>query len=347
MSDKKKKLLNALFVALVFCLTIYSVFDGEDPVQTMKMIMQARPGYLLWGVGCVVFFIWGESFVIHYLFKTLNIKTKRRTCFMYSCIGFFFSCITPSASGGQPAQILYMKKNKIPVPVATLVLMIVTITYKLILVFVGLFLAIFQRGFVNKYLLNVLPVFYLGVLLNVFCCTFMLILVFHPDFAKKIMLVFLRCLERLHLLKKKPERTKRLEESMDLYHETASYLKKNLWVIFNVIAITFCQRFALFFVTYFVYRALGLSGGRMYDVVMLQAVISVSVDMLPLPGGMGISEHLFLNIFTPFFYGALLLPGMVLSRGIAYYAQLLLSGAVTLFAHFTIGRHRADTAANI
>ncbi len=42
--------------------------------------------------------------------------------------------------------------------------------------------------------------------------------------------------------------------------------------------------------------------------------------MLPLPGGMGISETLFLTIFSPVF-GGLLLPGMVLSRGLGYYGS--------------------------
>lgn len=66
-------------------------------------------------------------------------------------------------------------------------------------------------------------------------------------------------------------------------------------------------------------------------VLTLQSVISVSVDMLPLPGGMGISETLFLAIFPPVF-GELLLPGMVLSRGLGYYSELLISAVFTLAA---------------
>ena len=47
-------------------------------------------------------------------------------------------------------------------------------------------------------------------------------------------------------------------------------------------------------------------GTGFWDIPFLQAVISVSVDMLPLPGGMGISETLFLTIFSPVFGGLLL-----------------------------------------
>ena len=81
---------------------------------------------------------------------------------------------------------------------------------------------------------------------------------------------------------------------MDTYRNTAAYLKNNPLVIVKVIEITFIQRMALFAVTWFVYQAFGLHGTGFWDILFLQAVISVSVDMLPLPGGMGISETLFL-----------------------------------------------------
>ena len=72
-------------------------------------------------------------------------------------------------------------------------------------------------------------------------------------------------------------------------------------------------------------------------VTLLQGMIAVAVEMLPLPGGMGISEKLFLTIFSPI-CGGLTLPIMVMSRLISFYTQLLLSALVTVFAHFRIAR---------
>ena len=69
-----------------------------------------------------------------------------------------------------------------------------------------------------------------------------------------------------------------------------------------------------------------------FEVMFLQAVISVSVDMLPLPGGMGISEGLFMVIFKKVFGEALLIPGLILSRGLGYYSELFLSAIFTLVA---------------
>lgn len=331
MQSKKKVIGNGIFLAAVFALTVYGVFYGEDLGAMMEAIRDVEKWKLIPGVALVFFFIWGESVILWYMMRSFGIRLKKRICFLFSSVGFFFSCITPSASGGQPMQIYYMKKEKIPIPVAAVILMVVTITYKLVLVVAGLGIMIFGGGFRERYLGEVLPVFYLGVLLNVFCVAFMTVLVFHPDLAETILTKGMHRLEKARFLRHKTERVEKLRKAMRVYRETAAYLERHKNVIFIVILITFIQRFALFAVTWVVYLSFGLSGAAMWDVVMLQAVISVSVDMLPLPGGMGISEALFLRIF-PAVFGEALLPAMVLSRGLGYYSQLLVSALFTVVA---------------
>lgn len=340
MENKKKLFWEVVFLIVVFAGTVYGVFHGEDLGKSIRIIREVKKIYLLPAVACVVFFIWGESIIIHYLMRTLGTRLKKWTCFLFSSIGFFFSCITPSASGGQPAQIYYMRRKNIPIPVATLVLMIVTITYKAVLVLVGLAIIVFGQGFMHRYLTGILPVFYLGIVLNVLCVGFMLILVFHTTLAQSLMEKGLGFLEKLHLMHYKQSRHEKLNAAMEKYKETAVYFKTHKHVVLIVLAITFAQRFALFLSTYFVYLAFDLSDYAVGTIVMLQAVISISVDMLPLPGGMGISEKLFLTIFVPMFGAQLVLPGMILSRALSYYTELLLSALLTVLAHFTLGRER-------
>lgn len=331
MQAKKKAIGNALFLFVVFALTIYGVFHGEDLSALAAAVKSADFRWLMLGVVLVLFFIWGESIIIWYMMRSFRIYLKKRICFLFSSVGFFFSCITPSATGGQPMQIYYMNKEKIPVPVATVILMVVTITYKLVLVVTGIGIVIFGRPFLHRYLEGILPVYYLGLILNVFCVSFMTVLVFHPVLAESIVLKGMDWLEKLHIMKKKEPRREKFQKSMQVYRETALYLKEHKGVIVSVIWITFIQRFALFAVTWMVYLAFGQKGTGVWDVIFLQAVISISVDMLPLPGGMGISETLFLAIFVPVF-GTVTLPAMVLSRGLSYYSQLLISACFTVVA---------------
>lgn len=344
--NSRKILLNGILFFLVFGLTLYGVFWGEDLEQVFDAVRQANILWLFPAIVCVLVFIWGESIILWYMMRSYGLHMKERHCFLVSSVGFFFSCVTPSASGGQPMQIYFMKKENIPIPVATVILMIVTIIYKLVLVVIGLGIILFAKDFMQTYLSSILPIFYLGIGLNVFCVSFMILLVFHPSLAKKIMVAGLYLLEQCHLLRHREGRLAKLELSMDLYNDTAAHMKENPWLIVQVFLITFVQRMALFCVSYFVYRAFSLKGLPVLTVILLQAVISVSVDMLPLPGGMGISETLFLAIFPPVF-GELLLPGMVLCRGLSYYSELLISAVFTLAAVVVFERRGQNRKRNM
>ena len=80
----------------------------------------------------------------------------------------------------------------------------------------------------------------------------------------------------------------------------------------------------------------------MLEIVLLQAMISVATDMLPLPGGMGISEHLFKKIFYPICGRHMTLPTMIVSRGISYYTQLVISAIFSAVAYIVIFRRKEE-----
>lgn len=331
-----KKILNILVLVLVFSLTVWSVFRGEDFYQVLSFLKTADPLYIIPSVVCVVFFILGESVVIFYLMTNLGTRVPFSHCCLYSFIGFFYSCITPSASGGQPMQVVAMRKDRIPVAVSTVVLAIVTITYKLVLVLIGAVVMLVRPVQLMAYLEPVEPIMYLGMGLNIVCIGALLLLVFHPNMVRILARRLLALLNRIHPLKHPEKQAERLERMVEQYHGSAEFYRSHKWVIVQVFVITLLQRCLLFLVTWFTYKAFHLSEQAWWVLVCLQAMISVASDMLPLPGGMGVSENLFLVIFQPIFGEALVLPGMVISRGISYYTQLFISGVMTIAASLII-----------
>lgn len=345
LKKNKKSIFQILFLLALLAFTFFQLFKGQELGQIMETIERAKKGYIWLGIVFVIIFVCSESVIIHYMMKSLNKQIPLRNCVKYSFIGFFFSCITPSATGGQPAQVYYMNKDEVDIPVASLVLMIVTITYKFVLVLVGIVLILGFRPMVELYLKDTIFFLYLGLLLNVGCVLLMFVLIFMPNLTKRLMHLGLSLLEKLRLLKPKEERTKRLSAAMDKYRESSYYFRDHKLVVFNVILISIFQRFCLFYSTYFVYRAFGLHEFSAFEIVTLQATISIAVDMLPLPGGIGASEGLFMAIFKPIFGSALVLSGMLLSRGISYYALLIISAAVTIFAHISVTRKAVREAA--
>ena len=185
---------------------------------------------------------------------------------------------------------------------------------------------------------------YLGVALNVFCVSFMSLLVFLPETAKFLITKGFALLKKLHLMKEKNNRAERLENSMEVYKAASVFLKGHKLVIFNTTVISFIQRFFLFFITYVVYRSFGLHELDAWTITILQSIISISVDMLPLPGGMGISERLYLLIFTPVFGGlTAATASMMVSRGFSYYILILVSGIISFITHLTVKSVKKET----
>lgn len=335
-----KKILNLLFLLSVFALTIWSVFHGEDFSQVLSYLATADAAYIIPGIVCVLGFILGESVIIFYLMQTLDTKVSFFHCCLYSFIGFFYSCITPSASGGQPMQVIAMRKDRIPVAVSTVVLAIITIIYKLVLVLIGGIILLTRPPQLMVYLEPAESIIYLGMGLNVICILIMLILVFDPHIVRIIADYGFALLNRIYPLRNPQKQSARLERILGQYQGAAEFYRCNKHVIFNVFLITLVQRFLLFFVTWLTYRSFDLSGHGMGLIVSLQAMISVAADMLPLPGGMGVSENLFLDIFHSIFGEDLVLPGMMISRGISFYTQLIISAVMTVAASFLIKENK-------
>lgn len=335
-----KKIINILFLAIVFFLTLWSVFHGEDLGKMLFFLSTADFRYIAPSIVCVILFIIGESVVIFYLMRTLGTHVQFSHCCLYSFIGFFYSCITPSASGGQPMQVVAMRRDKIPVAVSTVVLSIVTITYKLVLVLIGAAVLLIRPPQLMVYLQPVESIMYLGLGLNVICIGGLLMLVFHPNTARILADRTMGIINRIRPFRDPQKQSEHLARIITQYQGTAEFYRTNQHVILHVFLITFLQRCLLFLVTWFTYRAFDLSGHSLPVIVLLQGMISVAADMLPLPGGMGISENLFLEIFQPIFGEALILPGMVISRGISYYTQLLISAVMTVVAFFVIKEDR-------
>lgn len=233
-------------------------------------------------------------------------------------------------------QIYYMKKQNINIPTATIILMLVTVEYKFVLVFIGLAVAIFGQSLIQSLSADVQFFLYLGIALNVFCVGIMSLLIFLPDMAKYLAMKVFALLKKLHLFKKSNWED-RINNAMDRYKGASQFLKENKLAIINTTLLSFVQRFFLFSITYLVYRSLGLSMETYMTITILQSIISIAVDMLPLPGGMGISEGLYMRIFTPIFgTSSLTTASMLVSRGFSYYALVIVSGIIAFITHLTV-----------
>ena len=235
----KKVVLEAVFLLGIIALTLYSIFHEQDPAAIWACLRGADIRYLIGSIFLVLAFVLGESVILWWLFRTSGQKAKASHCCLYSFVGFFFSAITPSASGGQPMQLYFMKKDKLPLSVSTLILLIVTITYKMVLVVLGLVVLVIRPPVVMHYLNPILFWCYLGIILNVICVWVMLALVFHPDWMHRMVAAIIDLVTRIFHWKRGIKLRERLDGAMEKYSQAAAFFKSHKIIVLQVLVITF------------------------------------------------------------------------------------------------------------
>ena len=337
----KKYLLNGLFLIALIGGTFYFLLRDQEFDMLLKYISEANALWLFVGLLLMLVFVSFESIIIHYLMKSLSCAVSFINCLKYSFIGFFVSAITPSATGGQPVQMYYMKSDGISLTVSSLVLMVVTVAYKAVLLILAAIMLIVNSSFVMAHIDGIEFIMIFGILVNVIVIGVLLLLIFKQSFAKKIVGNTILWLGRHGIIKNYQTKIKKVLATIAKYDQSAEYLKTHKKIIFNVFVITTIQRIALFAITWAIYKSFGLSGVSAFEIVTLQLIISLAVDNLPLPGGLGVSEGIFLLFFEEIFTVKYLTAGLLLSRGFNYYAIIVVGGIVTAVAQLTKKKHTA------
>lgn len=334
----KKILKYALNIGLILVITLFTlnlIFKDQELSEIISDLRSADPLWITIGAAAAVLFVSGESSIIHYMLRVLDQKTSFLRCLKYSFIGFFFSYITPSSTGGQPMQMYHMKKDKIKIGYSTLIMLLITIAYKSVLVLLALGFLIFNFDTVALYAGDMKWLIVLGFALNLSFIILLLLVFLKPIWARALGIKTVDLLTKLHIMKRrnKEKYTEKLIRICDTYAMGADYIKKNLWVVFNVFVMTVLQRICLFSITWIIYKAYGMSGTSYIDILTIQIMIAVAVEMLPLPGAAGITEGCFLLAFTEIFTLERVKPALLISRGLNFYLILFIGAIVSFAAH--------------
>lgn len=331
-------ILDVGIFAAIMALTFWSIFHNQDMGEIAASVQMMSMSALVLAILLSVCYVAAEGSMICYLLKGVGEKAKLPRCIAYSFIGFFFSGITPSATGGQPMQLYHMKKDGHSVSASTVVLMTVAVIYKFVLVLTGAGILFFWREPLRAYLKGYYFLYFVGLSLNIVLVLLLLLLMLSPGIIRAIFSWLDNLLVSIRLWKKSETRKEKVNRFVAGYQETVRFLKNHKKRIGVTVIGTFLQRFSVFVLTYVVYRGLGLWGTAMTDIVLLQASVYIAVDMLPIPGAQGITEAMYKYIFAAVFPQQYLIASMCITRGISFYFIMIVSFAIWGIAYLKSNR---------
>ena len=330
-SRTKKTIFQIAFLAALMFVTYYLIMRDKDVGQVWQVLVNSSKIWLIVSIASMTLYIFCGGWAIRVLMKGRNQKVSIWQCFKYSFIEFYFSAITPSSSGGQPVQLIYMGKDDFSVSDSGVVLVAITVLYKVSFLIITAIFFIITWGYISVPMFDnklVLSLAIIGLVLNLGLIGILLILLFSKRLLEFLMKIVVKILGKLHIVKNVPEKIERYKETVERYHNCANFFMQHKGLVVKAFGVLTIQRMALLIIPFFVYKSFGLSGYSFVQIIATQCLLNLCADMMPLPGAVGINETIFLTLFTPIFLEQNITTALLLSRGISFYVMVIVAGVV-------------------
>ena len=320
----------SLFLAVF---TIRTVLNASRTVSINDLVQTASEAdrlYLLAAVLCTALYVWLEGEAVCAILDGIGFRKPHRRGLLYSAADIYFSAVTPSATGGQPASAFFMIRDGIPAGTASAALILNLMMYTVSIILLGILSLVIVPGAVSGFG---------GVSATLIICGFAVLTglaFFFYLMLKKGGRIFvllsglIRFLHAKGLLRRKERVAARLDKAREDYKNCAKLMKGKRRMILKVLALNVLQRAAQISVPVWLFLALGGHAGNAPGVFAKQCLTTIGYNFVPVPGAMGVADYLMVDAFNGFMGSEEAFSLELLSRGLTFYLCVLVCGAVTL-----------------
>lgn len=343
MNNKLKSSVSLLFMISLIIITSYFIFKDQSLPTLLQTLKDVNLFYIILGLCMMFIFVGCEAMNTFSIMRALGQKISYIKCLGFAFIGFYFSSITPSSSGGQPAQMFYMNKANINLSYSSLNLLIITVVYQMVMMAYAGIMFLLNHEFIMTNLHGIQYFLMFSVTINLLLTIGILLAMFSKKFIYQLIYLVTKWLGAIRIIKDVPATRFKLESLVKEYTIGADYLKTRPLLLLRVVCTTTIQLTSTYLVPYFVYKAFHLNDFTLLQIISLQSLVSLAVSSIPLPGAVGASENAFMSAFKLFFASNLIVPAMLLCRGISFYAFLIISGIISLIVHLLLTKEQSTT----
>ncbi|MDO4650249.1 MAG: lysylphosphatidylglycerol synthase transmembrane domain-containing protein [Eubacteriales bacterium] len=337
--EKKTKKKEVLWTFLSLLIAIGSIAMVLSRSTSFKIdvfwdeIQGMNIGWLIPAFFCMFGYIWFEGKAIQHIAKSLNFKTRTRDGVVYGAADVYFSAITPSASGGQPASAYFMIRDGMPGSVVAITLLYNLIFYCLALLSIATVCLIAFGKVLTQLSIKFTLLYGIGfVILIVLTGVFYLLMhkgriIYH--FCDRLIHIG----EKLHIIRHGKERREKLLVSMEQYHECSDLIRKDRKAAVAVYFYNLLQRLTQLAVSFCIFMAWKGDFPLALTASAMQCFVAVGSSSVPIPGGMGVADYMMLHGFTYLLGKNMAVNMELLCRGITFYGCVLTGGIITAIGY--------------
>ena len=330
-SNKKphRALWTVVFIAIAV-LTVWAI-TAQNKNFSLKefseFISNSEPIWIVMAFLGSFGFIFFEGAALLCICKALGYKRRMRNGYIYSAGDIYFSAITPSATGGQPASALFMLRDGIPTSIVTVSLLLNLVMYTFAILALGILSFILAPSLFLEFSLPSKILIIIGIAALSGLATVFIALIKKPFLLHSICDKLLRLLAKLKIVRKLEKRQKKLDDWIESYHECALAVTGKTSMLIKAFIFNLLQRASLVFVTVFSFLAGGGSPSEIKDVFVRQTMVVLGSNCVPIPGAMGVADYLMLDAFSQMIEDPAAVVNLeLLSRTVSFYFCVVLCG---------------------
>ena len=342
MNKRSKLLWSVLFI--IMAATVYAVISQSRSFSFRAFtsyIAGTSKGWLLAAFAGMLGFIVFEGAAIAVICRAFGYPIRPRRGFAYSASDIYFSAITPSATGGQPACAYFMIKDGIPGTVTAIALLANLSMYTVSILIIGIASLLSHPSLFLSFgtLSQVLIVF--GCILQALLSAFFFLLLVKSSLLHGICRKGLHFLCKIRLIKHEEQRQNKLDRYMEEYAAYADMLKQHKGTLVKVFFLNLIERMSILSVSLFVFLSAGGAASQAPDIWAIQCYSVIGSNAIPIPGAMGVSDYILLDGFgkiIPSYQSALNLE--LLSRSLSFYVCVIVCGITTAIKYLIQRKQR-------
>ena len=287
----KKQILNISFVVVLVAVTMIALLNSNKELNFQSLgdfFSECNYWYLIGAFIFFLAFVFFEAFSLHIVLKKFGYKSKITSSIAYSASDIYYSAITPSASGGQPASAYYMVRDGISGGTSGFSLIFNLVGYTAALLILGGVAFVIDFNMFLDFVPFVKFLIVFGFVAQIGLLIFFVLCMRKHRQVMAFCGFCVNVLNKLHIIKNKDKWMGRVGRLVVKYKSCYNDFRKNRKTLVWVILCNVAQRLSQIMISVMVCKS--VVDFNMLDVFAMQAFVVLGYNSIPLPGGIGANE---------------------------------------------------------
>lgn len=328
----------AIALALISVFSVISMTRNYSINSLYNFIMGADKKWLLLAVVCMMGYIVFEGLALMSILKGFGHPRPFRKGVVYGAADIYFSAITPSATGGQPASAFFMNADGIPTAVSVVALVLNIVMYTASILFIGIVAVLLRPGLFAHFKTFSMALIIFGYVLLIGLAVWFILLLKKEQMVRGIFGSVLKFLNRIHIVRDMQKKEERLDKMISDYKKYVGMIDGHFGMLVKCFLYNLAQRVSQILVPAMVYMSVRSSLDGAIDVWVTQVFVTIGSSCMPVPGAMGVSDYLLLDGLRDMMSITEATSMELASRGISFYSCVLISILIVAAGYVSVIR---------